>query len=84
MNTLYRHIAFLNDYDDSIVAALIDNGKNDALLSYLKQWDCGEPTHNDSTTPPWGASDEIHRIGDYVLSVNRSLGYAGLCAVETQ
>lgn len=52
----------------------------DQALDYLTRWDNGEPVRT-YDVPPWGSGDDIHQRGDYVLSYNTRLGYAGLVRI---
>ena len=47
------------------------------MVKYLSQWDYGN--YDDvREDPPWGKRDNVSKVGEYILSVNSSLGYAGL------
>lgn len=47
-----------------------------ATLEYLKQWEYGEEAVTDRD--PWGTSDDVFHIGEYVITANNGLGYVGL------
>jgi len=51
------------------------------MLKYLMQWDMGNSTET-SPTPAHGTSDKVYRKGDYIMSYNSGLGYAGLEKIE--
>ncbi|MBD3261449.1 MAG: hypothetical protein GF334_07175 [Candidatus Altiarchaeales archaeon] len=50
---------------------------DDEKIKYLSQWDHGD-VGEVRDKPSHGSSDTVYRKGDYVLSYNPSLGYAGL------
>lgn len=46
-------------------------------LKYLQQWDYGDSGET-CPKPSHGSSDRIYKKGDYIMSYNPGLGYAGL------
>lgn len=54
--------------------------ESDEMAEHLSQWDFGQETDDAHTreTYPWGSSDRVRRIGEYVLTSNIGLGYASL------
>ena len=52
----------------------------DEMADYLAQWDYGQETDDAHTRDayPWGSSDHVYRVGQYVLTANYRLGYASL------
>lgn len=79
MTTYYNTIAFFHDYQDKTVTEFLE-GEIEAkeLVDYLACWDSGETTPFDSTEPNHGTDDRTEVIGEYILSWNSRLGYAGL------
>jgi hypothetical protein len=53
-----------------------DSGDKE-MFDFLMQWE--DMNYSDCRkTKPWGAKDKIYKKGDYIMSYNSSLGYAGL------
>ncbi len=85
----YRNIIFLQnsqDFDDfhsnkgfgSGVEGFFNSHESE-MIEYLSQWDYGEGEEmNDCGA---GSNDDIYNEGNYQLSYNSRLGYAGLCEV---
>ena len=49
------------------------------LFHYLEQWDYGRHSEDEiSTEPGAGSGDTVRKFGDYILTYNTKLGYAGL------
>jgi hypothetical protein len=73
----YANIVFMQG-DQAEEPLQILNEKGDSeLVAYLSQWDNGE--YYDLTDHvPWGKSDTVKYIGEYILTYNTPLGYVGL------
>lgn len=74
----YVDIVFIQNRDeyDDIPTIGDDFPDWDAVVDYLSQWDQGDSNERDELGA--GSADTIIRLGDYVLTVNRPLGYVGL------
>ncbi len=88
MNTEYFHIVHLNDYDDTQVAAFLDDTSDEqGMVDYLAKWDYGsESEHTPQTLASHGSADSVFITGgdspamhgEYILSYNTELGYVSL------
>lgn len=79
----FEPIVFLQDNEATEALALYNSEPDEVVLDYLKQWDM-EPTEA-YLGPPWGTDDRVVPFGDrYILSVNDTLDYIGLCRVLTR
>ena len=73
----YETIIFLqNDEADEALDILKEKGSIFAL-EYLRRWDYGD-SGDWSERTPWGAGDDLYRIGAYVINARPSMGYIGL------
>lgn len=87
MTKLYHDIVFINEYDDETIKDFLNdntrNLKESDVVEYLAQWDYGsEMEHSPRNEPPYGTSDTVFKYGEYILSYNSGLGYAGLTRIE--
>lgn len=72
----YQQIVFAQGDDYNDVETVLESDGPDEAVNHLSQWDNGDGELTDQ--PPWGTDDQIHRSGDYILSYNTRVGYAGL------
>jgi V8-like Glu-specific endopeptidase len=62
----------------SLLDVINGQGGPTKAIRILQDWHHpGE--HRTYDVKPWGANDQTHKIGPYVLNWNESLGYVGLC-----
>jgi len=78
---IYTSIVFFQGDEANEPLAILDDQGEAACIRYCSQWDFGD-CPEETTTPPWGRSDDLYVASDYVLSYNQALGYVGLCAVS--
>ena len=79
----YCNIVFVQNIEEEPeIQAFFAGDKTAAeLVDYLAQWDNGgESEHclSLTTDAPWGTADDVETIGDYILTTNSYLRYAGL------
>ena len=73
----WADIVFL-DGDDYIEAeSAVDSGAY-TWLEYMQQWDYGDIGEVRDSSPA-GTRDDVWQEDGYEISLNRSIGYAGLC-----
>ena len=74
--TKYQKIIFIQDSDPEL-DRLMEDRDFEAICEYLSQWDNGDSGHI-SDIQSAGTSDFTRTIGEYVVTCNWALGYAGL------
>lgn len=74
----YAHIIFLqgDDYDQADQFAEAQDEWCAGMVEYLSQWENGEEEITGSIGN--GTSDSVEYVGDFVLTWNTRMGYAGL------
>jgi hypothetical protein len=76
----YQNIVFMEGSDADMPFHILDNESEEAVISYLAQWDMGEGEV--TRHKPWGSGDRVYHGSDnYVLSYSHGLGYIGLCRI---
>ena len=80
----YESIVFMSGSDFEEAEAMYDLGGWDSLLEYLQQWDYdGEGSGELSPYTYRGDSDDYRRFGEFIVSLNLSMGYCSLERVVT-
>jgi len=78
-NEKYANIVFLEGSQATEALEIYDNDGVEAAIDHLAQWDYGTDSEyelrNDISA---GANDKTWRKGNYILTVNTSIGYIGL------
>jgi hypothetical protein len=84
MKKTYHHIVFLQGHEADETLQIINENGCEAAVHHLLQWDNGE-YYEQRDTPSAGSGDYTYtsECGDYLLTYNPRIGYAGLEYVET-
>lgn len=80
MQKFYEELLFFQGDEANEILEFFEAHSVEETIDYLCNWVCdgGEIR----TEKPWGRSDNVFKTDDgYVLSVNSSIGYIGLCRI---
>ena len=77
----YCNIVFIQERDEMVDKFLSGEIDSISIVNYLGQWDNGPESEHDlslSKEEPWGSTDYVERVEEYILTYNTRLWYAGL------